>query len=81
MIYSPGDAAPFMLQSKLREQGARFQAGAAWGPFVVTDRNLITGQNPAFRGRSRPPGRHGPRPGVRTWSSGIESELSPKSRH
>jgi putative intracellular protease/amidase len=43
----PGDAAPFTLESRLRAEGAKFRAGAPWGQFVISDRNLITGQNPA----------------------------------
>jgi putative intracellular protease/amidase len=42
----PGDAAPFTLESRLRAEGASFTAGAPWSEFTVTDRNLITGQNP-----------------------------------
>ena len=42
----PGDAAPFTLESRLRAEGANFTAGAPWSEFTVTDRNLITGQNP-----------------------------------
>ena len=42
----PGDAAPFTLESRLRAEGANFTAGAPWSQFTVTDRNLITGQNP-----------------------------------
>src|ERR1700678_880354 len=42
----PGNAAPFTLESKLRAEGGRFTAGAPWSEFTVTDRNLITGQNP-----------------------------------
>jgi aldehyde dehydrogenase (NAD+) len=42
----PGDAAPFTLESRLRAEGAKFAAGAPWSEFTVTDRNLITGQNP-----------------------------------
>jgi putative intracellular protease/amidase len=42
----PGDAAPFTLESKLRAEGASYAAGAPWSEFTVTDRNLITGQNP-----------------------------------
>src|ERR1700691_904556 len=42
----PGDAAPFTLESKLRAEGASYTAGAPWTEFTVTDRNLITGQNP-----------------------------------
>jgi putative intracellular protease/amidase len=43
----PGDAAPFTLETRLRQEGARYVSGAAWTPFVITDRNVITGQNPA----------------------------------
>jgi putative intracellular protease/amidase len=42
----PGDAAPFTLESRLRAGGADFASGAPWSEFTVTDRNLITGQNP-----------------------------------
>jgi putative intracellular protease/amidase len=42
----PGDAAPFTLESRLRAEGADFAAGAPWSEFTVTDRNLISGQNP-----------------------------------
>lgn len=27
--------------------GTDFQEGEPWAPFVITDRNLVTGQNPA----------------------------------
>ena len=43
----PGDAAPFTLESKLRAEGAVYEAGAPWSQFVIQDRNLISGQNPA----------------------------------
>jgi putative intracellular protease/amidase len=43
----PGDAAPFTLETKLRGEGARYISSAPWTPLVVTDRNLITGQNPS----------------------------------
>jgi len=43
----PGDAAPFTLETRLRDEGADYQAGAPWSTFVITDRNLISGQNPA----------------------------------
>jgi putative intracellular protease/amidase len=43
----PGDAAPFTLESKLRAEGANYRSSAPWGQFVITDRNLISGQNPA----------------------------------
>jgi putative intracellular protease/amidase len=42
----PGDAAPFTLESTLRAQGADFASSVPWGEFTITDRNLITGQNP-----------------------------------
>lgn len=38
---------PFLLESRLRELGARFESGPDWDPKVVRDGNLITGQNPA----------------------------------
>ncbi|WP_325050507.1 type 1 glutamine amidotransferase domain-containing protein [Falsibacillus albus] len=37
---------PFLLESKLREQGAQFEASQAWSDHVVEDGNFITGQNP-----------------------------------
>jgi putative intracellular protease/amidase len=39
-------AVPFLLESRLRELGARFESGPAWQPYVVQDGLLITGQNP-----------------------------------
>lgn len=41
------DVAPWLLETRLRESGAKFSSGAAWGPHIVVDRNLYTGQNPA----------------------------------
>ena len=41
------DKMPFMLESKLVEQGGIFQAKGNWADNVVTDGNLITGQNPS----------------------------------
>jgi putative intracellular protease/amidase len=41
------DRAPWLLETRLRERGARFEAGPAWAPHVVVDGNLVTGQNPA----------------------------------
>lgn len=37
----------WLLETSLREQGATFVDGPAWGSHVVVDRNLVTGQNPA----------------------------------
>ncbi|WP_329396703.1 type 1 glutamine amidotransferase domain-containing protein [Streptomyces melanogenes] len=41
------DKAKWLLQDRLVEFGADFQEGEPWAPHVVTDRNLVTGQNPA----------------------------------
>jgi putative intracellular protease/amidase len=41
------ERAPWLLESRLREYGADFVAGPAWGSHVVVDGNLVTGQNPA----------------------------------
>lgn len=41
------DTMPFLLETRLREHGAEFQAGKPWGPYLINDRNLVTGQNPA----------------------------------
>ncbi|MGW1494841.1 type 1 glutamine amidotransferase domain-containing protein [Streptomyces sp. NPDC002402] len=41
------DKAKWLLQDRLVEIGADFQEGEPWAPHVVTDRNLITGQNPS----------------------------------
>ena len=40
------ERAPWLLESRLVQQGARFDAGPAWASHIVTDGNLITGQNP-----------------------------------
>jgi putative intracellular protease/amidase len=37
---------PFLLETKLREQGAEFVCGEKWADFSVRDGNLVTGQNP-----------------------------------
>jgi len=37
---------PFLLEDKLREEGAQFEGAANWTDHVVTDGLLITGQNP-----------------------------------
>jgi putative intracellular protease/amidase len=40
------DVVPFLLETRLRELGGRFEGGPDWQPFAVRDGNLITGQNP-----------------------------------
>jgi putative intracellular protease/amidase len=42
-----GDKAPWLLESRLRAAGADFDGGPAFGPWVVVDGNIVTGQNPA----------------------------------
>lgn len=37
---------PFQLETRLRALGAQFECAPNWQPFAVTDRPLITGQNP-----------------------------------
>jgi len=41
------DRAPWLLETRLRERGARFVTGTPWWSHIETDGNLITGQNPA----------------------------------
>ncbi|MEM9488791.1 MAG: type 1 glutamine amidotransferase domain-containing protein [Myxococcota bacterium] len=41
------DDVPFLLQSALEEQGAKFVQGDLWQPNAVVDGRLVTGQNPA----------------------------------
>lgn len=38
---------PFLVQDMLATKGGLYEKGADWQSFVVTDGNLITGQNPA----------------------------------
>ena len=37
---------PFLLETRLRELGAVFEAADNWHPFAIQDSPLITGQNP-----------------------------------
>lgn len=37
---------PFMLETRLRELGGRFEGAANWQPFAIRDGQLISGQNP-----------------------------------
>ena len=46
--FGTADNAPWLLASTLREKGANYKRGDKnWEPFVITDGNLISGQNPA----------------------------------
>lgn len=40
-------AVPFLLETRLKELGARHEAGPDFEPFAIRDGNLVTGQNPA----------------------------------
>lgn len=37
---------PFLLETALTDQGAKFQAGTAWSDHSIVDGNIVTGQNP-----------------------------------
>jgi putative intracellular protease/amidase len=41
------DVVPFLVEDMLKSNGAAFVRGDDWASFVVTDGNLVTGQNPA----------------------------------
>ena len=46
--FGTADNAPWLLASTLRKNGADYKRGDKnWEAFVVTDKNLISGQNPA----------------------------------
>lgn len=47
MIVGKDKVVPFLLASKLREQGARHELADAFGESVSVDGRLVTGQNPA----------------------------------
>ena len=38
---------PFLVEDMLRQRGGRYSQGVEWQSHVITDGNLITGQNPA----------------------------------
>ena len=41
------DVVPFLVEDMLKENGGHYSKGDDWAEYVVTDGNLITGQNPA----------------------------------
>lgn len=41
------DVVPFLIEDEFIALGADYQKGPDWAPFVVTDGQLVTGQNPA----------------------------------
>ncbi|RST22887.1 type 1 glutamine amidotransferase domain-containing protein [Streptomyces sp. WAC04770] len=46
-LFGTAEGAPWLLATRLREQGTRHESGAAYEAFTVQDGTLITGQNPA----------------------------------
>jgi putative intracellular protease/amidase len=41
------EVVPFLVEEILKENGGNFSKAADWEPYVLSDGNLITGQNPA----------------------------------
>lgn len=41
------EVVPFLVEDMLKAKGGRYEKGADWASFVVTDGKLVTGQNPA----------------------------------
>ena len=41
------DVVPFLVEDMLKANGGKYEKGADWAPFVLTDGKLVTGQNPA----------------------------------
>lgn len=41
------DVVPFLIEDTFISQGANYQKGPDWAPYVVIDGQLVTGQNPA----------------------------------
>ncbi|HET6756370.1 MAG TPA: type 1 glutamine amidotransferase domain-containing protein, partial [Burkholderiales bacterium] len=38
---------PFLVEDSLKQNGGKYSKAEDWKPYVVSDDNLITGQNPA----------------------------------
>lgn len=45
-IVKKDELVPFLLETKIRELGAKFEDAAPWSEHICVDKNLITGQNP-----------------------------------
>jgi len=41
---------PFLLETRLRELGCKFEKVASWQPYAIRDGQFITGQNPSSSG-------------------------------
>lgn len=46
------DAVPFLLETRMKELGAKHEAGPDFQPFALRDGNMVTGQNPASATRT-----------------------------
>ncbi len=46
------EAVPFLLETRMKELGAKHESGPDFQPFGVRDGNLVTGQNPASATRT-----------------------------
>ncbi len=44
------EVVPFLLEDELQAKGGNYSKSSDWHPYVMTDGNLITGQNPASSG-------------------------------
>lgn len=41
------DVVPFLVEDAMNQMGADYSKGEDWSSYVMVDRNLVTGQNPA----------------------------------
>ncbi|SDT12370.1 Putative intracellular protease/amidase [Pseudomonas asplenii] len=41
------DVVPFLIEDEFQKLGGLYEKGPDWGPFVIEDGKLVTGQNPA----------------------------------
>ena len=44
------DRAKWLLEDELKKLPTQYSRGPAWQPYMIVDRNLFTGQNPASSG-------------------------------
>ena len=45
-ITKMNESVPLLLETKIRQLGARFEDAEPWSEHVCVDKNIITGQNP-----------------------------------
>ncbi|NSL54928.1 type 1 glutamine amidotransferase domain-containing protein [Uliginosibacterium aquaticum] len=41
------DVVPFLIEDEFKALGGLYEKGPDWAPYIVSDRTLVTGQNPA----------------------------------